>query len=154
MTDISSIRSATYSHLPPKMIWVYLMKSLNPLRKINTWDSIDCNDDSPVYCQGRFTSNDYRTNGAIESTVPTDQWSVLVHSWLPTNFEPPYPVIIYGHGLNSNAQTARDVADIVTPLGFAVFRLMHFIMGNTLLQSRQCPTGTDISGHQSIRVCL
>ena len=88
------------------------------------WETpLECNDEVPVYCQGRFLSNDYRTNGAIESTEPTDQWSMLVHSWFPTDFEPPYPVIIYGHGLNSNAETARDVANIVTPLGFAVFSI-------------------------------
>ena len=62
-------------------------------------------------------------NGAIETIEPTDQWSVLVHAWFPMDIEPPYPVIIYGHGLNSNAETARAVANIVTPPGFAVFSI-------------------------------
>ena len=89
-----------------------------------SWETpLDCIEEDSLYCQGRFVSNDYRTNGAIESTEPTDQWSVLVHSWFPTDIEPPYPVIIYGHGLNSSAETARAVANIVTPLGFAVFSI-------------------------------
>ena len=95
-----------------------------------SWDTpLDCNDDTPIYCQGRFISNDYRTNGAIESVEPTDEWSILVHSWLPSDIEPPYPVIIYGHGLNSSAGTASAVADIVTPLGFAVFSIdaLHYL---------------------------
>jgi hypothetical protein len=86
-----------------------------------SWDeSVDCNGDAPTYCQGTFLANDYRTDGTIEGPAPQQQWSLVVHSWLPKDIEPPYPVIIYGHGINSRAEGASNVADIVSPLGIAV----------------------------------
>ena len=89
-----------------------------------TWEEASiCDPDNDRYCQYSFLSNDYRTNGAIESTTPTQQWEILVHSWMPSNAVPPYPVIIYGHGLNTRAETAAAVADIVDPLGIAVFAI-------------------------------
>ena len=88
------------------------------------WDDIPtCNGEDILYCSNSFTANDYRTNGAIEDTEAIDQWSLKVHSWFPTDIEPPYPVIIYGHGLNSSADAGSAVANIVAPLGFATFAI-------------------------------
>ena len=100
-----------------------------------------CDEDNPRYCQRTFLSNDYRSEGAIDSTSPTQQWEILVHSWLPSNATAPYPVIIYGHGLNNRAETAAAVADIVDPLGIAVFAIdaLHHGQHPTAIEGSSLP---------------
>ncbi len=124
--EASKIAPETISHL---MVFTthddleLMTKVADDIREHSySWNETpDCGEDS--YCQGTFISNDYRTNGAIEDSEPIQQWPIKVHTWLPIEFEPPFPSIIYGHGLNTRAESAEAVANIVAPLGIAVFAI-------------------------------
>lgn len=85
------------------------------------WDTnISCDDSHPTHCERSFTANDYRDEGAVSDGEIHNQWSIPVQIWLPKDLEPPYPTIIYGHGLNSRAQEATGFASRMSELGVAV----------------------------------
>lgn len=71
-------------------------------------------------CTGRFEASDYRTGDAITDATPQDAWTLQGHIWLPVDAAPPYPTVVYGHGINGNASQGQRLAEDLAALGVAV----------------------------------
>lgn len=71
-------------------------------------------------CTGRFLASDYRSGDAITAATPQDTWTLPAYIWLPVDASPPYPVVVYGHGINGNASQGQRLAEDLTAQGMAV----------------------------------
>lgn len=71
-------------------------------------------------CEGRFTAQDYRTDGVIDSAEPVTSWELQVSVWLPLEGEGPFPVLLFGHGLNDNRQKGGSIIERFKDLNVAV----------------------------------
>ena len=81
----------------------------------------ECEDRGPMrYCVGAFKVWDYRAEKQIEGPTPSGQQFVPVQTWIPKNADGPVPIIVYAHGLNSEAATARYLAADAARLGFGI----------------------------------
>lgn len=87
-----------------------------------------------VRCETRFVSQDYRdADGVFRRTagapaVPRGSYEVPVTFYLPLEGTPPYPTLLYGHGLAGDHEQARILATLAAPEGFATVSapaLMH-----------------------------
>jgi dienelactone hydrolase len=77
-----------------------------------------------VECEASTTVLDYRTEtGAVDGSVEPREGSIPVTWWRPTNGEGPFPVIVYGHGLNSTRDEGREFAERVAEQGIAVLAM-------------------------------
>ncbi len=72
-------------------------------------------------CEARTTVLDYRNEqGLVDpDTVPRQQ-EIPVTYWLPLEGDGPFPVIVYGHGLNSERTEGYEIARRMAGDGFAV----------------------------------
>ncbi len=70
-------------------------------------------------CPGTFVGFDYRADGAMAPT-PVGEWTLAVDVFLPAEGEGPWPVLVYGHGINGGRYHAHTPATLLVPLGLAV----------------------------------
>lgn len=82
--------------------------------------------DGPLYrtCEMSFGAGDYRDdNRAVAGSTPTTAYSIPLTVYLPLapgEFGgPPYPTVIFGHGLGGDRTQASRLADFAAPLGLA-----------------------------------
>lgn len=72
-------------------------------------------------CAREVVTLDYRgPRGFVEDAEPAGPWTLPVDVYLPSTGTGPWPVVLFGHGLNSSRGEARRVAAELTPRGFAV----------------------------------
>lgn len=96
------------------------------------------------HCAREVVTQDYRgPRGFVEDGAPSGPWTLPVDVYLPPSGEGPWPVVLFGHGLNSSRGEARRVAEELAPRGFAV-------VGVDALQHGDHPTNQgatdDLSG--------
>jgi dienelactone hydrolase len=78
-------------------------------------------DGAVVECEASTTVLDYRDEaGVVDGTRTPREGTIPVTWWKPAQGEGPFPVIVYGHGLNSRRDEGRQFADRVAELGIAV----------------------------------
>ncbi len=77
-------------------------------------------EDNVRRCDATFRAADFRTDGAITTATAQGSWDLPAVVYLPAEGEGPFPTILYGHGMGNERTQAREVANIVAPLGFAV----------------------------------
>lgn len=71
-------------------------------------------------CDGAFAAWDYRDPaGVVQGGSPQAPYELLVRLWLPLSAEPPWPVVIFGHGLGSDRGQAKALAEVAAPMGIA-----------------------------------
>ncbi len=87
-----------------------------------------------VRCDARFVSQDYRDEDGVfrrargEAATPVASYEVPVTIWLPLEGTPPYPTLLYGHGLSSGRSQGEVLARFAAPAGYATVAapaLMH-----------------------------
>jgi hypothetical protein len=71
-------------------------------------------------CEGSFEAWDYRGDRVVADGTRQRARTLPVTVWLPTAGAPPYPTVIFGHGINSSRGEGSSAAWRLTPLGFAV----------------------------------
>lgn len=78
-----------------------------------------------VRCEARFVAHDYRDADGVfrraagEPATPVTSYELPVTFWLPLEGVPPYPTLVYGHGLSGGRTQARRLAEFAAPEGFA-----------------------------------
>ncbi len=78
-------------------------------------------DGAVVECEASTTVLDYRDEaGVVDGTRTPREGTIPVTWWKPAQGEGPFPVIVYGHGLNSRRDEGRQFAERVAELGIAV----------------------------------
>ena len=90
-----------------------------------TPDETECTgmmNDLYLVCTGTFDAIDY--TGMDEAVTPDLQgagsYAIPVVAYVPTDGQPPYEVIVYGHGLAGDRLQAAELADLAVPVGVAV----------------------------------
>ena len=78
----------------------------------------ECVGEGNKECTGIFLANDYRTGASISSSDPVNQWPLTVRIWLPD--VPSAPLVMYGHGINSRAESGGTFASLAQELGLSV----------------------------------
>lgn len=87
-----------------------------------------------VRCEARFVAQDYRDADGVfrraagEPATPVTSYEVPVSIWLPREGTPPYPTLMYGHGLAGDRSQGERLAEFAAPAGFATVAasaLMH-----------------------------
>jgi dienelactone hydrolase len=74
-----------------------------------------------LQCEARTTVLDFRDERRIvDGSVDPVEAEIPVTYWLPAEGEGPFPVLVYGHGLNSERDEGWEIASRLTPRGFAV----------------------------------
>ncbi|MEE2756019.1 MAG: Ig-like domain-containing protein [Myxococcota bacterium] len=73
-----------------------------------------------IECRHSFNARDYRNGAAVFDPRPVDTYRLPVRSWYPTGFDTPRPIMIYGHGLNSNFGEVQKIVDEYIGLGYAI----------------------------------
>lgn len=91
-----------------------------------TWSSPPTCETLPLFrrCEGTFVTRDFRQQRVItdgRAATVHAEYALPVRVWLPLaeTAEPPYPVVIYGHGLGSGRSQGGAVADRAAPRGVA-----------------------------------
>ncbi|MFH2005302.1 MAG: hypothetical protein ABI333_01830 [bacterium] len=77
-------------------------------------------------CEGEFDADDFRVDGrAVDDANPAPQrrYTIPITTWLPTTGTPPYPTLIFGHGLGGDRHQARRLAEFAAPLGVATIAI-------------------------------
>jgi dienelactone hydrolase len=77
-------------------------------------------------CEGKMRASDYRTKeGFIDETnlVPQAAYDIPVIAYLPRGRTPPFPTLLYGHGLNGDRKQAERLAEIAAPKGYATIAI-------------------------------
>ncbi len=88
-----------------------------------TWDpSVECEEEEETFriCNASFKAWDFRDPLMIQNTDTNGQWRLKVRIFLPKQAEAPLPVLIYGHGLNSDRFEGDRLAAEFSDDGFAV----------------------------------
>ena len=71
-------------------------------------------------CETSTTVLDYRDDdGLVDDTIEPVEAPIPVSVWMPDG-EGPWPVVVYGHGLNSERDEGREIADRLVPEGAVV----------------------------------
>ena len=76
--------------------------------------------DGTLRCELAFDPWDFRLGRYVAEPEPVERWAVDVTVWLPETGDSPFPVVMYGHGLNDRRQSGAAVARRLNPLGIAV----------------------------------
>jgi dienelactone hydrolase len=80
--------------------------------------------DGLIECEASTTVLDYRdARGMVDGAVEPREGPIPVTYWLPAGGDGPFPLIVYGHGLNSRRDEGRIIAERVTSAGFAVLAM-------------------------------
>jgi dienelactone hydrolase len=77
-------------------------------------------------CEGEFPADDYRVNnrGVDENDLtPKASYTLKVTTYLPKMGAPPYPTMIYGHGLGGDRHQAERLAQLAAPDGYATIAI-------------------------------
>jgi hypothetical protein len=87
-----------------------------------TWgDDAQCVEERAwLACTMSFTARDYRDDRAVLEARATESYVLPVRVWYPLGFEGPRPVLLYGHGLNSEFGEMALLVDRLIDLGFAI----------------------------------
>ena len=84
-------------------------------------ENSECEDDEYFrVCETSFQANDYRRPKAIFDSTPTATWTLKARVFFPLQGEAPFPVLIYGHGLNSDRFEGDRLAKEFCQNGFAI----------------------------------
>ena len=73
-----------------------------------------------IRCDGHFNAFDYRAPKVVLSPTPQSTWALPVTVWMPSVRSEPSPVIIGGHGINSDREQLTELVRQMVPLGYAV----------------------------------
>jgi hypothetical protein len=77
-----------------------------------------------LQCEGRTTILDYRgENGLVDPNIEPVEGEIPVTYWLPREGEGPFPLLVYGHGLNSERDEGYEIARRVASIGMAVISM-------------------------------
>jgi len=77
-------------------------------------------DGARTRCEGVFEAQDYRDDSVVRGAEPVDVWQINVTVWMPSDRDGPVPVILGGHGINSNRSQLGGLVSRMLPLGYAV----------------------------------
>jgi len=97
-------------------------------------DLLGTNIERWVRCEAVVELSDYRDEDGVlrraasEPATPVTSYRVPVTFWLPPSGEPPYPTLLFGHGLTGDRYQAQRLAEVAAPQGFATVAapaLMH-----------------------------
>lgn len=85
----------------------------------------DCTEaDGLIECQATTTVLDYRDDaGVVDGGREPREGEIPVTYWLPATGTGPFPVVVYGHGLNSHRDEGREFAVRVAERGLAVIAM-------------------------------
>jgi hypothetical protein len=73
-------------------------------------------------CDLHFVSSDFRDgDGVVRSAEPVQTWVLAATAWLPPPSDRLPVPLLYGHGMGNDRSDGALVAEVVLPLGFAVF---------------------------------
>ena len=78
-----------------------------------------------IRCEASFTATDYRDADHVlvrnpgESIVRHASYVIPMTIWLPKTGTPPYPTLVYGHGLGGGRSQGARLAQFAAPVGFA-----------------------------------
>ena len=119
--EVEEILSATVftTHRDHEIV---LEAATNIKRRRYSWrDGSECeSDERLIRCNHQFTARDYRDDGAILTASPTQNYEVPFTTWYPRGFDTPRPILMYGHGLNSELDEAERIVDEFIELGYAI----------------------------------
>ena len=76
--------------------------------------------ESALRCELAFNPWDFRNGRYVAQSDAVERWALDVTVWLPVEGEAPFPVVVYGHGLNDSRNSGAGVARRLNPLGIAV----------------------------------
>lgn len=74
-------------------------------------------------CDLTLQAADYRAGRTVADGKPVAWYTLPVALWLPLDTPPPWPVMIFGHGLGSPRTQAKELADRAAPAGFATIAI-------------------------------
>jgi len=75
-------------------------------------------------CEASTTVLDFRdARGMVSGDVAPREAEIPVRYWLPTTGAGPFPLLVYGHGLNSQRDEGRIIAERMASEGFAVLAM-------------------------------
>ncbi|MBX3273272.1 MAG: hypothetical protein KF729_23620 [Sandaracinaceae bacterium] len=89
-----------------------------------------------VRCDARFEAIDYRDADGVfrraagAPAVPVARYEVPVTFWLPAGGTPPYPTLLFGHGLGGDREQARRLAQFAGPEGWATVAAPALVHGD------------------------
>ncbi|MBW1880191.1 MAG: hypothetical protein JRJ84_17665 [Deltaproteobacteria bacterium] len=87
-------------------------------------------------CENTFEASDYRDpTSRLIGPTPAATWTLPVSTWLPSG-DPPFPVVVFGHGIDSGRSEWGGAASKLGDLGFAV-------VAADALEHRDHPTAAD-----------
>lgn len=94
----------------------------NIRRRQFQWNDGSSCDEKPqwIECRHSFNVRDYRNGSAVFDARPVETYRLPVRSWYPKGFDTPRPIMLYGHGLNSNFGEVQKIVDEYIDLGFAI----------------------------------
>jgi len=131
MVDPETVAAATVFTTQADLDVMYAVARDIKERNFEWRASPECRDSGPMrHCVGAFKVWDYRADKHIEGPRPSGQRFVPVQTWFPRNAAGPVPVIVYGHGLNSEASSARHLVEDAAALGFGVVATEAVYHGN------------------------
>jgi hypothetical protein len=81
-------------------------------------------------CEASFVAQDYRDQtdlvfrrAAGAPAMPQATYELPVTFWLPLSGTPPYPTMLFGHGLSGDRYQAERLAGFAAPMGMATFAI-------------------------------
>jgi hypothetical protein len=104
-----------------------------------------------IRCDGLFEAFDYRAPKVVLSPTPQSTWSLPVTVWMPIERSDPAPVIIGGHGINSDREQLTELVAQMVPLGYAVIAVDAVEHGD---HPSRDPDATDLDALRILGISL
>jgi pimeloyl-ACP methyl ester carboxylesterase len=84
-----------------------------------------CDDGDPAtafrICEGTLNVSDFTVDSVVDPSLsPQGSYDLPLVAYLPKDAAPPFPVMVYGHGLGGDRFQAEALAEFSAPIGYAV----------------------------------